>query len=316
MRKLMFVLVLLALLAMPSAAMAGEPGNVWYVPGDFATIQEAIDSSDVAAGDTILVGPGNHAGATVTKAVEIKGEDGAIINSGPAHPSGLAQGFRLLDGSSGAAISHLRFTADLAIMNGAAVNNVIVTHCRFDNAIQAVSNWRGSGWEISHNTITDLRTRNGGGIGILIADYAGGTVSDNVVAHNKISGTLHVHPNDGGGYNGSGIVLYADFRWGWAGAEEISYNRVVKNKVSLVSDNPIVVDVAAFELTESYYPNSHPGLGSIVITDNSIGFNDFRGTALQIALTPGELETYNDISRNLGDNRGHGLHPSVFGPGG
>jgi hypothetical protein len=53
-----------------------------------------------------------------------------------------------------------------------------------------------------------------------------------------------------------------------------------------------------------------------VIFDNAIGFNDFRGMELQIYLTPEDLGNYNDISRNLGDNRGHGLHPSVFGPGG
>ena len=207
----------------------------WNVPGDFATIQEAIDSPSVIAGDTILVGPGNHAGALVTKEVEIKGEGGAVINSGPMHPAGLSQGFRLLAGSDGATISHLDFTVDLAIMNGEDVHDVTVDHCTFTNTIQAVSNWRGNGWQISHNVINDLRTLNGGGIGILIADYTGGTVSDNVVSHNKITGTLHVDPYDCGGYDGSGIVIYADFRSGRVGAEKITKNRVVKNKVSLVS---------------------------------------------------------------------------------
>jgi len=262
------------------------------------------------AGDTILVGPGNFAGAEITKSVIIKGKGHAVIDSGPMHPAGLSQGFRMLAGSDGATISHLTFEVDLAIMNGAAVIDVTVTQCRFNNAIQAVSNWRGSGWEISHNTITDLRTRNGGGIGILVGDYSGGDVKDNVVSHNTIVGTLHVAPNDGGGYNGSGIVLYADFRWGGAGAKEISNNRVIQNKVSLVSDTPDVVDVAAFELTDSRDdPNADP---YPVIFDNAIGFNDFRGTALQIDITPVELEDCNCISRNLGDNRGHGPHPSLF----
>ncbi|MDH4135826.1 MAG: hypothetical protein OEW09_03785 [Anaerolineae bacterium] len=314
MKKLLFVLVLLALLAVPSTAMAGKPGNVWHVPDDFATIQEAIDSTMVFGGDTILVGPGNHAGALVTKAVEIKGEDGAVIGSGPMHPAGLSQGFLLLAESDGTVISHLRFTVDLAIMNGAAVNDVTVTHCTFVNTIQGVSNWRGSGWEISHNEISDLRTRCGGGIGILVADFSGGDVKYNVVSHNKITGVLHVATGDCGGYNGSGIVLYADFRWGGAGAKEISYNRVVKNKVSLVSDTPDVVDVVAIELTDSRDDDEADPYP--VIFDNAIGFNDLRGTALQIDLTPDDLGNHNDISRNLGDNRGHGSHPSVFGPGG
>ncbi|MHC4088485.1 MAG: right-handed parallel beta-helix repeat-containing protein [Planctomycetota bacterium] len=290
---------------------------IWHVPGDFATIQEAIDSPLVDAGDTIMVGPGEHKGALVTKSVEIKGEEGAVINDGPPHPAGLSQGFRFLAGSDGAIISHLKFdNVDLAIMNGDAVDNVTVENCTFTNAIQAVSNWRGSGWQISHNTITDLRTRNGGGIGILIADFSGGLVADNVVSHNDISGTLHVWENDGGGYNGSGIVLYADFRWGRSGAEQIKDNRVVQNKVSLISDTPGVVDVAAFELTDTR-DDPEPILGHVIF-DNAIGFNDFRGTdtALQIVLTPAILEDYNEISRNKGDNRGRGSHPSLFGPGG
>jgi hypothetical protein len=284
----------------------------WLIPDDFTTIQEAIDSDDVLDGDTIVVNPGNHTGAYVDKSVKIKGEDGAVINDGPMHPAGLSMGFRLLAGSDGATISHLSFTVDLAIMNGDGVDYVSVQHCTFTDTIQAVSNWSGSGWQISYNVITDLRTRNGGGIGILVADRFGGIVESNIVSHNKISGTLHVWENDGGGYAGSGIVLYADFRWGMAGAEAIKNNVVIKNKVSLVSDNPNVVDVVAFELTDT---RDDGILGPLTIFDNSIGFNDLRGTVWQIALSPENLDEVNDISRNLGDNRGHGLHPSVFGAG-
>ena len=296
----------------PNTNIVSQGADTWNVPGDFATIQEAIDDPNVINGDKIVVGPGNFAGAYVTKGVVIKGEENAIINSGPMHPAGLSMGFRLLAGSDNATISHLTFTTDLSIMNGAAVNNVIVTHCTFLNTIQAISNWRGNGWDINHNTITDLRTRNGGGIGIMVADFSGGTVSGNVISHNTISGTLHVWENDGGGYAGSGIVLYADFRWGYSGADEIKDNYVTHNSISLVSDNPSVVDVWAFELTDTRNdPNAVP---FPVVFDNSIGFNDFRGTANQITLTPNELENWNTISRNLGNNRGHGLHPSLFKP--
>ena len=290
----------------------------WNVPGDFGSITDALDSPAVLDGHTILVGPGNHAGALVDKSVEIKGEGGAVINDGPAHGSGLIQGFRLLAGSDGATISHLGFTVDLAIMNGAAVEEVTVDHCTFTNAVQAVSNWGGSGWQISHNVINDLRTRNGGGIGIMIADWVGIAVNSNVISHNKVTGTLHVHPEDGGGYSGTGIVLYADFRWGRDGTVKMSNNRIIQNKVSLVSDTPDVVDVWAFELTQAWGTAGPPDPEPIVIFDNAIGFNDWRGTVNQMFISPSELEleTVNKISRNLGDNRGHGSHPSVFGPGG
>ncbi len=309
--KLMRIALLTVSLVLAFAFSASAA--TWSVPGDFATIQEAIGALGVTDGDTIMVGPGSHAGALVTKMVEIKGRGGATINDGPVHGSGLLQGFRMMEDSDGATISHLRFEGvDLAIMNGAGVHDVTGTQNTFISTIQAISNWMGSRWEISHNVITDLRTRNGGGIGILVADFSRGVVEDNVVSHNKISGTLYVDPIDGGEYNGSGIVLYADFRWGRLGAKEMTGNRVVKNKVGMVSDTPGLVDIVAFEMTEARDDEGLPP----VIFGNSIGFNDFRGTAFQIALTPESLDDVNNISRNLGDNRGHGLHPKAFGPGG
>ena len=291
----------------------------WGVPADFPTIQEAIDSTLVIDGDKIMVGSGNHAGAVVTKAVEIKGEGGAAINTGmPYGPTMTGFYFPSEGGGGGATISHLQFdeAVGFAIMSG-GVDDVTITQCTLNNTLQGISNWRGSGWEISHNVFIDLRSANGGGIAILIGDYSAmeGGVNDNVVSHNKITGTLHVAPDDGGGYNGTGIVIYADFRWGAAGAESMTGNRVAKNKVSLVSDTPDVVDVDAIALSQAYYPADPPDLLPKVIYDNAIGFNDLRGTVLQLDITPG-LEAYNKISRNLGDNRGHGLHPSAFDPGG
>lgn len=311
---LAFAICLAVCLALASAAMA----VTWNVPEDFATIQAAIDSDDVAVSDKILVGAGSHAGATVTKAVEIKGEEGATINSGPFPWAGptLMAGF-LFPGNlvgSGATISHLTFeTVEFPVFSRGA-DDVTVEHCTMRDPIQGVSNWFGDSWQISHNQIIDLKTACGGGIGIIIADWlATPDVKDNVVSHNKITGTLHVAPDDCGGYNGTGIVLYADFRWGAPGALAIKNNRVVKNKVSLTSDTPNVVDVAAIELTDT---RNNPGVAQVV-HDNAIGFNDLRGTVLQIALTPSVLDNpVNNISRNLGDNRGHGLHPSLFRPGG
>lgn len=304
--------VRLLVFASIALATASAVGAELRVPADYTTIAGAIAAA--SPGDRILVGPGDFDGAYVDKSVEIRGIGGARIVGGPAHPSGLIQGFRLLAGSDGATISHLTFTTDLSIMNGAQVDSVTVAQCTFINSVQAVSNWGGSDWEISHNNIVGLRTRCGGGIGILVADFTGGLVENNVVSHNTITGVLDVSDGDCGGYNGSGIVIYADFRWGRAGAAQIAYNRVVKNKVSMTSDNPGLVDIVAIELTDTDVDaGKDPSL--IVVMSNAIGFNDLRGTALQIALSDG-AEDVNDISRNLGENRGHGLHPAVFGPGG
>lgn len=153
----------------------------------------------------------------------------------------------------------------------------------------------------------------GGGIGIIIADRRAVEegIKDNVISHNKITGTLY-HDDGIAGFCGTGIVIYADFRYEYPGAIEISNNRVVKNKVSLVSDNSTAIDVVAIELTDT---RDDPLLEPVIF-DNAIGFNDLRGTENQIVLTPDNLDEANDISRNFGNNRGHGLHPSIFGPGG
>lgn len=97
----------------------------------------------------------------------------------------------------------------------------------------------------------------------------------------------------GGGYNGTGIVIYADFRWGGAGAEEILNNRIEKNKISLVSDTPAVVDVCAIELTDS-----RDDISTHVIFDNKIKHNSLHGMGLNIVLTPENLDEWNDISKN------------------
>lgn len=303
---------------------ATASATIWQVPEDFGTIQEAIDDPNVMDGDKIMVGPGYYEGATVTKAVEIKGIGNAIINSGPkpwvdvGAPEPICSfmaGFFFLPGEengSGATISHFRFeTVEFPVFSRGA-DDVTVTQCTLINSIQAITNWHGSRWEISHNTIKDLRTSNGGGIGILAGCVLGGDSGDNVISHNEITGTLHVYSLDGGGYNGTGVVLYADFRWApaYPGADAIAYNRVVKNKISLVSDTPDVVDVCAIELTDTrddVSADPYP-----VIFNNKIMFNDLRGTTIQIYLTPLDLDNQNKISRNLGNNRGHGLHPKGF----
>lgn len=313
----------LALIGLAFFAAIPAVADDWTVPGDFPTIQDAVDSSSVADGDRILVGPGYFAGATVTKAVEIRGVGGAVINSGPqlgSYPFYIGFWFPGGGVGSGATICRFRFEDLEFPVFSRGADYVTVTHCCLEDPIQGISNWGGTGWQVSHNNICDLRTSSGGGIGIIIADrYAtAGGVCHNTVSHNKISGTLHVHPNDCGGYNGSGIVLYADFRWGFPGAEEISNNRIVKNRIKLTSDTPSVVDVVAIELTENYYPNPDPDPEDNVLFDNAVGFNDLRGTVLTIICTPETLWDENNISRNLGydKSRGKGLHPKLFGPGG
>lgn len=296
-RKLAILVILFSFLLVASGAYAAN----WKVPGDFATIQEAIYSPEVRAGDTILVGPGEFSGALVDKSVKIKGTRGAVINDGPPHPHPNIknQGFRLLNGSEGTTISRLIFsTTDLSIMNSEAVNDVTITQCTFINSIQAISNWSGSGWKITRNEIVDLRTICGGGIGIFVGDWTGGIVKNNVVSRNKISGTLHVSENDCGGYEGSGIVLYADFRWGRAGAAKLTKNRIRENEISLISDNPELVNVRGIELTDTRTDPPSVVIFGNRVTDNDI--EDVSGEGIYVEGAPGNLFKENEIEDSGG----------------
>jgi len=301
------IMVLSVLSAIPGETEAKPPGAAtWEVPGDFDTIQDAIDSDLVSDGDRIMVGPGEWFGATVTKAVEIKGTGGAVIVDGPAHSSGwLHFGFQLGYGAGGdgATISHFTFDCGAPSYTTPALvfpvfsfdaDDVTVEHCTMNGALQGVTNWEGDGWTVEHNTLNGLATRNGGGIGIFCGSYSGATADDSTIRYNTVTGTLEVHAEDKGGYGGSGIVLYADYRWGKQGAEEITGNEISHNRISMISDNPDVVDFNAIELTES---RDDPELEPVIF-ENTIEKNDMRGSANGILLTPEDLGDCNDISQN------------------
>ncbi|HEX9187499.1 MAG TPA: hypothetical protein VGB87_10530, partial [Vicinamibacteria bacterium] len=201
----------------------GADAAVWRVPGHFPTIQAAIDSPRVKDGDTLRVMPGSHVGATVTKAVTIRGwgraGTGAIVVDGPVVNAYGKAGFLFPGGGagSGATIADLAFSRLAFPVFSRGANDVSVTGTTMWGALQGVSNWGrgewGRGWDITHNSILGLRTSCGGGIGILVGDYEGATVTGNLIAHNEVEGRLHVPGDDCGDYAAPGIVLIADFRY-------------------------------------------------------------------------------------------------------
>lgn len=282
--------------------LAGSAGAaVWRVPGNFPTLQAAISSSLVNDGDTLNVLAGRHTGATVTKAVTIRGLGDAVIMDGPAVSALGNAGFLFPGGGlgSGATIADLRFERVAFPVFSRGADYVSVTGNTMKGANQAITNWGngswGHAWDITDNLIADLRTSCGGGIGILIGDYQGGTVSDNVVANNDIRGSVRVSPSDCGGYNAPGITLYADFRLGALGATLIERNRILKNRVRLRSRQPLLVSTSAVELTDTRATPSDTD----VVNGNAVVYNDLRGSDVPISLTPDELATVNQIEGNL-----------------
>ena len=216
----------------------------WRVPGHFPTIQAAIDSSLVKDGDALRVLPGRRTGATVTKAVVLRALGCVTIVNGPVVNALGKAGF-LFPGSgagSGATVDGFAFEGVAFPVFSRGADDVSVTRNTMLGANQGVTNWAngtwGKGWDITHNAILDLRTSCGGGIGILIGDYAGGTVTGNVIAHNEVRGRVRVPSDDCGVYDAPGIVLFADWRYTNDAGATIAGNRVTKNRVSISSTRP------------------------------------------------------------------------------
>lgn len=105
-------------------------------------------------------------------------------------------------------------------------------------------------------------------------------------------GTLKICSCDSGGYDGTGIVLYADFR-SKDGAEALTGNRIYKNTISLISDTPDVVNANGIELTDTRDNPSPP-----VIFSNRIQENEIDGVSrsgISVTGTPDNVFAENDI---------------------
>ena len=294
--------ILAATMALAGALLlCGTAGAAeWRVPGRFPTLQAAIDSSLVRDGDVLRVLPGQRTGATVTKALAIRAMGRVTIVDGPVVNSIGKAGFLFPGGGagSGATVDGFVFESVAFPVFSRGADDVSVTRNTMYGPNQGVTNWAngtwGKGWDITHNTILDLRTSCGGGIGILIGDYAGGTVTGNVIAHNEVRGRVRVPSDDCGGYRAPGIVLFADWRYPGDAGATITLNRVVKNRVLVSSDDPALVTVEGVELSDTRDLPSE-----LDITDNAVVYNDLRGMVVPVALTPVQLSTVNRIEKNL-----------------
>jgi hypothetical protein len=273
---------------------------VWQVPGQFPTIQAAIDSSSVQPGDVINVAPGRRAGATVTKAVTIQGSNGTTIGTGPVVNAFGRAGFLFPGGGqgTGATITGMTFVGVPFAVFSRGADFVTVSNNKVMGTVQGITNWAngtwGKAWTISGNTITGLRTSCGGGIGILIGDYAGGTVADNLITGNTVKAAVRVLPTDCGNYNAPGIALFADFRFPGDLGATVAYNTVRDNTVHITSTQVTLVTVSGVELSDT-----RDLTGVIVVSSNAIVYNDLRGMDVPVSLTPADLADFNRIEGNL-----------------
>lgn len=160
--------------------------------------------------------------------------------------------------------------------------------------------------KIEGNTITDLWTSNGGGIGILVGTRDGGTHGDNTIKKNKVEGTLFVYTADVGGYDGVGIVLFTDI----PGPGDLTGNKIEGNKIDLISDTPGTVNVNGIELTDGRPTSVLRGvISGNTVKKNKIG--TIGGDGIVVTGSPGNTFEKNKI----GTSGGAGIFDDTVGTG-
>jgi hypothetical protein len=238
-------------------------------------IQAAVDSANV--GDRIMVAQGEYSGATLTKAIELKGSgDGTIIVSGPLHPRYGSYGYRvgfLVANAMGATLRSFKLVGyPSPMVVGVLVvssDNTTVEKLSFDTPYEGINVFASSHCQITHNTVTGQFGAGFAAINLLSGASWGwrGPVTDNVVAHNTIE-------NGAGG----GILLRS-----YGPSYPVRSNSIEHNKVNNPDGKGIVLNG-----------------DSLALFANSIAFNDLRGTGQEIWYSSDLLLTVNTFDRNLG----------------
>ena len=291
------LLIAIFMISIFAVAIPVSAQTTWTVPGNFATIQEAIDSDDVHDGDTILVGNGEWYGGDIDKAVRIKGLHGAVIVDGPAYPhrdgepdSQYHIGFFIEPEGSGCTIEHFTFRGGpigdtgnylhFAVFGRYDVSDVTIKSNKIFNCIQCISIvWGGSNWIITHNVI-EIADYYMSSVGIFLTGSDG-----NIISHNKITAEAPIV--------GSGILISRSSITGLTAC----YNKIVSNKITLIGPDVVAIKLTVPGISEEPTPEEIANAQS-VFHDNTIQKNDLRGSTNPFSIAPPELEEVNTISKN------------------
>ena len=282
------------------------------VPDDESTIQDAITAA--SSGETILVKAGTWVGAVVNKSVKILGGylggESTIISGVPYKlGSTLETAFRLDAGADGAEIRDFTINCNslanfyFAVFSR-GIDDVIVDFLIVNGAVQGITNWGGSNWEITNNLLNRTVAAGGGGIGVLLGATPPTYIvcSGNLVQHNTVVATATA-----AAYTTPGIVLALDLRYGayddLTGNEDLTGNKILDNQVAATgSDNTVGIEVGVIGL-EGNATRIAATLG--LIHDNVIRGNVLDGADLGVYFyTVADLM----ILRNEIKNCDEGIH--------
>jgi len=286
-----------------------NPALEWGVNA-FNTIQEGVDA---VAGSTVNVLAGEYAGAIVDKCVTISGAPGgtSVITSGVPYKdsSGLTTAFRLDGNADGTEIYNFTINNDQPASFYFAVfargaDNVTIDSLAVNDTVQGITNWGGSGWTITSNTVTDTVAAGGGGIGIYLGatppDYR--TCSNNLVQYNIINATATAEA-----YSCPGICLALDVRgetYGdLDGSEELTGNQILDNDITASGvNNGIGIEVGVIG-SEGDPVKIAVLMAAAAVHDNTVQDNTVDGadTGIYFYNVTDLTVTLNTIENSVGD---------------
>ncbi|MBW2561579.1 MAG: right-handed parallel beta-helix repeat-containing protein, partial [Deltaproteobacteria bacterium] len=277
--------------------------------GTAGRIQEGVN---LAGTSTVNVAPGAYNGVEIDHGVTIQGAlwDDAIIVDGVPYSSYTA-GFLLHVGSDGTTISDLTILngVSLAVYSNGLINDVTISDLTIYKTVQGITNWGGSGWQITNNDIIDTVALNGGGIGICIGVRPNGSKmsSDNLIQGNSITSDASA-----ANYSCPDILLTMDLRYGrhvnLDGTEELARNQILDNTLlgNFMPGSSVGIEVGVImtRIDESLIPILiQSTLG--VITDTTIAGNTVLGKDKGLYLY---TVANTNVSRNIIGNSTTGIY--------
>ncbi len=306
-----------------------DAASSWYNWSHVASIQTAVDR--VCDGGTVHVAEGIYSGAIINKSVMILGSTtgDSIIGSGVPYKSGsgLQTAFRLDAGADGTEIRNLTINCNATTnfffaVFSRSVDDVIIDSFEVNDAVQGISNYDGSNWEITNNVLTDTVASGGGGIGIMFGvrppqDECSGNLVQNNIIH--ADGTE-------AGYTAPGVCLALDTRYGaysdLTGSEEITNNEISNNTITGTGNvNEVGIEVGVIGVSGNSTKVAYT-MGMIhdnLIQNNTVSGSDYGIYAYVVEdLVIEENEVKNCISHGISiwdDFTGNINNNNIFGNG-
>jgi hypothetical protein len=305
------LVVVLALGLAFGAEAPASAADTLLVPDDFPTIQDAVDAANPAGGDTVMVGPGDYAGAVITNPVKIVGcgNETRITSGTWAYSEDAFDLVGIFFDADGTEISNLvieydglgfgvygyqvdKVTISNVTINDPEYHGILVVQGdawtvdgnAINNASRAIDFRYSSGCTINHNSIIGLVPSAGPGEvrhcdGIFV-----GEGSANLISHNYV---YHVGSAVGGYseemYVGVGLLSLG----GPTEDNNVHHNRI---EVSVPdADYSGALYIADWGARDYGYP--------VALINNKAMHNNLCGSYVGLDFSPDDLPDYNNRAK-------------------